>query len=236
VAESLEAIIKPKSIIDVGCGQGIWLRNIADVFKSCKDLYAIDLSSNDKPYLEFLKEDTGGVSFVFLEQNLANVAKLPDREFDLIICLEVLEHLPFSAALQLIQDFAKKTKFLLFSAAVPGQGGTHHINEQSLAFWESELRTVGMVPFDFLRFELQKDKRVPSYYQNNIIFWVNKDLIFTDSSLIGPEMLVKFASAPLLDTRKKRTKMLHALLAKFPPNMVTFLAEVRSRIFTSGRT
>jgi 2-polyprenyl-3-methyl-5-hydroxy-6-metoxy-1,4-benzoquinol methylase len=58
-----------------------------------------------------------------------------EKEFDLVVSLEVAEHLPASAADQFVNTLVKHGKKILFSAAIPGQGGQDHLNEQWPDYW-----------------------------------------------------------------------------------------------------
>jgi hypothetical protein len=50
--------------------------------------------------------------------------------FDLALCLEVAEHLPAAAGDSLVRRLASVGARILFSAAIPGQGGRNHVNEK----------------------------------------------------------------------------------------------------------
>lgn len=64
---------------------------------------------------------------------------------DLVLCLEVAEHLPESAADTLCDALAAATgDRLVFSAATPGQGGAGHINEQPGEYWAAKLGARGL--------------------------------------------------------------------------------------------
>lgn len=51
------------------------------------------------------------------------------RRFDLVLCLEVAEHLPASAADTLVRSLTGLGNVIAFSAAIPFQGGANHVNE-----------------------------------------------------------------------------------------------------------
>ena len=55
---------------------------------------------------------------------------------DLVVCLEVAEHLPKRASTSVVANVAKSAdKYIAFSAAQPGQWGDGHINCQPVSFW-----------------------------------------------------------------------------------------------------
>jgi hypothetical protein len=49
--------------------------------------------------------------------------------------LEVGEHISESAANHFIESLTTHAPVVLFSAAIPYQGGDHHVNEQFLPYW-----------------------------------------------------------------------------------------------------
>ena len=58
-----------------------------------------------------------------------------DCKFDLLLCLEVAEHLPANKAEHLVKTCASHSNTIFWSAATPGQGGYHHVNEQPHEYW-----------------------------------------------------------------------------------------------------
>ena len=65
------------------------------------------------------------------------------RRFDLVNCLEVAEHLDASRADSFVDDLCALGDVVVFSAAIPGQGGTHHVNEQFQSYWQERFRRNG---------------------------------------------------------------------------------------------
>ena len=113
-------LLRPKCIIDVGCGVGSWLA----VFREhgITDVLGVDSACLDLDLLQIPREQ-------FLTRDLAQPLKL-SRQFDLALSLEVAEHLPAECAAIFVASLVSLAPVVLFSAAVPYQGGTHHINEQ----------------------------------------------------------------------------------------------------------
>jgi SAM-dependent methyltransferase len=106
------ALTKPRSVLDVGCGQGTWLA--AALEQGVSDILGVD-----GPYvnLKTLKIPQGR----FLSCDLQKPLELK-RRFDLVISLEVGEHLAESAAQTFADNLVRHGSVVLFSAAVPGQG------------------------------------------------------------------------------------------------------------------
>ena len=67
------------------------------------------------------------------------------EHYDLVVCLEVAEHLPEVNADTLCDTIAEHaTNWLLFTAAPPGQGGHGHVNLQYPEYWVSKLAQRGI--------------------------------------------------------------------------------------------
>jgi SAM-dependent methyltransferase len=143
--------IENKSIVDFGCGRGDWLR-------AAKELGASRILGLDTFALEKFQSD------IPIEHvNLTEPVRLPDR-WDVAMCLEVGEHLPETAAATLVQSLVNAAPVVLFSAAAPGQGGVHHINEQPPEVWSNLFQAHGYQCFDF-RDEIWTDEDIEPWYR-----------------------------------------------------------------------
>ena len=118
---------KPKSMIDYGAGDGWWSHSFKRIGEE-NYAFAVEL---DEIAAEFIPS---GVQFV--QHDLRQPLEVL-RQFDLVICLEVAEHMTkHEAHNALLATLAKSTgNLLLFSAAQPGQPGTGHINLQPQSYW-----------------------------------------------------------------------------------------------------
>ena len=74
-----------------------------------------------------------------------------DREFDLVVSLEVAEHLPEECAKIFIKSLTKLGPVILFSAAIPFQGWTNHLNEQWPDYWANYFKDNGYEAIDCIR-------------------------------------------------------------------------------------
>ncbi|MGB7441926.1 MAG: Wzt carbohydrate-binding domain-containing protein [Coleofasciculaceae cyanobacterium] len=160
-------LIKPQSVVDVGCGDGTWL----SVFKEfgIQDCLGIDGEYVDQESLQIPQEE-------FLAHDL----KLPwqiDKTFDLVISLEVAEHLPSECAESFIDSLTKLGDVVVFSAAIPYQGGTEHINEQWPSYWLPYFTTRGYLLVDCLRKKIWDNDKVKPWYAQNILFFVKQNCL-----------------------------------------------------------
>jgi hypothetical protein len=72
---------------------------------------------------------------------------------------------------------------VVFSAAVPFQGGAGHVNEQWPAWWADRFAAAGYAAIDCLRPRLWADERVAYYYAQNTVLYVSRERLGTDPEL-----------------------------------------------------
>src|SRR5262245_27668867 len=106
--------LRPTSVVDIGCARGDWLKAFMD--QGILDVLGLDGNYVDRSDLSIPQD-------CFRAADLAKPL-LIDRRFDLAICLEVAEHIPESEAKRFVRDLTRIADLTLFSAAIPGQGGT----------------------------------------------------------------------------------------------------------------
>lgn len=157
----------PSTVLDVGCGHGAWLR-------VCKELGADEIQGVDGPWI-----DGDALSIPksqFMAQELDKPLDL-GRRYDLVTSLEVAEHLPESAADTFIDNLTRHGDVVLFSAAVPFQGGRGHVNEQWQSYWALKFKDRGYSAIDSIR---------PTIWGNDVVFWwlrQNVILFLNDTAL-----------------------------------------------------
>jgi hypothetical protein len=157
-------ILKPNSILDVGCGRGSWLKIAKKL--GAKTIYGIDGSWNDGKKLD---DD-----IIYKSLDLNNNFIL-DRNFDLTMCLEVAEHLEKSSADNLICSLIKTSDVVMFSAAYKHQGGAKHINENFHSYWASLFLKYNFVPFDIIRPVIWSNEKISYWYRQNTFLYVKKN-------------------------------------------------------------
>jgi SAM-dependent methyltransferase len=151
-----------RSILDVGCGAGAWLAEYRRL--GLRDCVGVD---GDYVNPSSLLIPTSA----FMPQNIAEPFSLA-RRFDLVQCLEVGEHLPPAASSTLVKNLVAHSDMILFSAAIPGQGGENHINEQPYEFWRGLFAEHGYSAYDFLRPMLRGNPSVEIWYRHNTMLYV----------------------------------------------------------------
>ena len=160
-------IVRPTSVVDIGCGIGAWLSQFRDL-GNIENYLGIDGDYIDKSILLI-------DSAKFMPRNLEQVPFDCGKSFDLAVSLEVAEHLSEEKALPFVETLTRLAPVVLFSAAVPHQGGTNHINEQWPDYWAEKFATFDYVPIDCLRKKFWNNEEIRWWYSQNIILYVKKD-------------------------------------------------------------
>jgi SAM-dependent methyltransferase len=161
------------SVVDVGCGDGSWL----SVFRKLgvDEILGIDGEYVDRSVLQ-IPGDRFQVADLTRPFSLARV-------FDLAISLEVAEHLPAGCASAFVESLCRLAPVVLFSAAIPFQGGNHHINEQWPDKWAELFRNHGYLPVDFIRKRVWQNEAVEWWYAQNALLFAHENLLESNRAL-----------------------------------------------------
>jgi len=173
VAPLMMSIAPIRSVIDVGCGMGGWLRAFAE--NGVALVRGIDGDYVDPSKLYIAPE-------CFTAVDLKQPIKI-DARFDLALCLEVAEHLPARTSDELVRSLTNLAPIVLFPASVPGQGGTGHINEPWPEYWKELLAQRGFTMLDLIRPLIRYDRRVEWWYRQNIAIFASEAAIQANPAL-----------------------------------------------------
>jgi SAM-dependent methyltransferase len=169
----LAKLLPYRSVVDVGCGTGCWL-------KVLKDLGVTNVLGLDGDYVARDTLEISPQEFTAIE--LTCPPQL-DRRFDLAMSLEVGEHLPEASAATFVNFLTDLAPVVLFSAAVPGQGGNNHLNEQWPDYWAQKFEARGFVPIDCIRGKVWHNEKVMWWYAQNMILFAKPEIIAANSLL-----------------------------------------------------
>lgn len=164
VPRILELFPWVSSVVDVGCGMGTWLHQFQ--LRGVTRVLGIDGSVAVADLMQIEKSE-------FLRKDLTLPFGLKEK-FDLAMSLEVAEHLPAESAKHFVSELAHLSDIVVFAAAIPGQGGTNHINERWHSYWAALFEKHGFACFDVLRGDMWYDERVEWWYRQNTFVLVNK--------------------------------------------------------------
>lgn len=163
----LQSVLSVTSVLDVGCARGTWLR-------AWRDSGVDDIVGVDGAYVDATRLDIPVACFQI--HDLADPLAIT-RRFDLAQSLEVAEHLPKARAAGFVADLVALAPVVLFSAAPPGQGGEHHVNEQEPEWWRRLFAAHGYVAIDCVRPLLSRQPGIPAWYRYNLILYVHQDAL-----------------------------------------------------------
>lgn len=179
VVPIVKQIFAPKSVCDVGCGVGTWLKawNDNGIFNIC----GLDGEYVDRSQLMIDERD-------FRCHDLRKPLPLGVK-YDLAMSLEVAEHLPPDRSESFIAELTSLAPVVIFSAAIPEQGGTDHINERWQSCWAKLFENRGFTPLDVIRPAIWENDAVERWYRQNTIAYCQNDVVAEYSSRSGRQKL-----------------------------------------------
>jgi len=160
VSEILEG--PPQRVVDVGCGVGTFLHAFRSIGTST--IHGLEGDWLDPSHLVIERDE---LTQHDLEETLPDVGS-----FDLAICLELAEHLTPKRADSFIAELCGLAPAVLFSAAIPLQGGVGHVNEQWQSWWAERFASRGHVPADCIRGPIWNDDRIGIWYRQNTLLYL----------------------------------------------------------------
>jgi SAM-dependent methyltransferase len=217
IVPELSAVVPVRNVVDFGCGQGAWLSAWAAAGAA--------VTGVDGPYI-----DRRGLLIDPRDFHPADLSAPIDlgRQFDLVQSLEVAEHLPAAKAAQFVDTLTAHGACVLFSAAVPGQGGENHLNEQPLGYWRAIFRERGYWAVDYLRPLIRHDPAIARWYRCNIMLYVREDAI---ASLGEPARSRRVPEAePLEDYWPLSYRLRHALVRQLPSSVIDRISRTKGAL------
>jgi SAM-dependent methyltransferase len=161
IAGSIQSEFKPGFVLDVGCGTGAVLAVLGS-----RGIRALGLERSEAA-LEICRARGVDVRKLDLESD-----DLPTERADVVISLEVAEHLPEAIADRYVDILCRTGNVVVITAAQPGQGGTDHVNEQPHSYWISKFGRRGFFFDEEVSEKLKLDWRsqgVATFYVENLM-------------------------------------------------------------------
>jgi SAM-dependent methyltransferase len=222
IISAMRAILTVRSVVDVGCARGTWLREWQA--QGVEDVVGVDGDYVDREKLEIDARR-------FTVSDLAAPFSL-GRRFDLAQSLEVAEHLPKDRAISFVADIVAHAPIVLFSAATPGQGGENHLNEQPGEYWRRLFLDHGYIAIDCLRPLLTRERDIPAWYRYNTMLYAEK----SSMSAIDPFAL-QFTlrdGEPFPDLSPVTYRLRKLVVRMLPSPLHNRLAQLNARRFPAG--
>jgi SAM-dependent methyltransferase len=162
-------LVRPKSVVDIGCGTGDWLA--AFVRRGVPDILGVDGEHIPRANLQIAPEQ-------FVPWDL-EIPFSATRTFDLAVSVEVGEHLSSDVAERYVQSLTELAPVVLFSAAIPGQQGELHINEQWPQYWADHFAERAYHAVDCIRSRFWDRDEIDWWYRQNAVLYVRDDVVET---------------------------------------------------------
>ncbi len=167
------SLLHPRSVIDVGCGVGFFLSTFLE--QGVTDITGLDGDWVDRSMLLFPEEN-------FVTADVGKPLEI-DRQYDLVVSLEVAEHLPPEHTDRFVKSLTSMGPAVLFSAAIPYQGGANHLKEQWQSYWAELFAARDYVAVDCIRKRTWDDDRVVFWYSENTLLYAHRDLVSFSGAL-----------------------------------------------------
>jgi methyltransferase family protein len=156
-------VYRPGSVLHVGCGSGAWLSWFGRY--GVEDRIGVDLA-----------HPVDGQTFVERDRVVVADVRAPfdlNRSFDLVVALELASRVDADQADIIIDNLVRHGDAILFSAAIPGQGGPAR-NEQWPGYWIERFDRRGLVAIDCVRPRWWNESRIPTEYRQNTFLMVSE--------------------------------------------------------------
>ena len=210
--------LRPRSVLDVGCGRGVWPGewNRAGI---------ADSVGVDGPYVDRASLTIPPKSFVAWD--LSRPLNL-ERHFDLVQSLEVAQCVDLGFADVFVDSLCRHGELIMFSAAVPGQGGERHVNEQPLDYWREKFASRGYAAFDWVRPALASLPNIEPWYRYNcLLYATNRAATELPADIRATKIPV---GIPAAEVAPATWRMRNAILRALPRGVVHQLALVKHKL------
>lgn len=209
-------LLNPKSVVDVGCGTGEFLWVFEEF--GVNDYLGIDGNWVLNQNMRIPKEK-------FLPMNLEEPKEL-SKKFDIALSLEVAEHLSLEASEGFVKFLVSLSDYVLFSGAIPFQGGLNHINEQWPDYWFKLFTKYNFSPVDIIRKQFWNNEDVAYWYSQNTFLYIKNELISNNLSFLENKVDDSYINVVHPKLFLKKAKELEKIYKTIP----SFVWEINSFI------
>ncbi len=160
----LRGVVPMETVVDFGCGIGAWMHAAHKM--GAKVVKGIEGEWITQAEVLVPRE---AIEVHDLETDIPDL----NKAFDLAMTIEVAEHLKAAAAPSFIKALTQASNYVLFSAAIPGQTGVGHVNEQPLGYWVEKFWTLKYVPLEPIRPFISEDRHIYGWLRQNLVMFVS---------------------------------------------------------------
>jgi SAM-dependent methyltransferase len=164
IEQALVKLCEGQKVVDMGCGRGWYVEAL-----SRAGIAAFGVDGNpevQKLGPRYICADLAE-SLVIVEGEAVAIG----RETDIVLCLEVGEHMPAEYADQLLDNVCRNAeKRVVLSWAIPGQVGHGHVNCQSNEWVAEQMSRRGFVRNATIENELRTVATLP-YFKNTLMVY-----------------------------------------------------------------
>jgi glycosyltransferase involved in cell wall biosynthesis len=190
--------LTPESVVDFGCADGLYLRPFQDLGIKVLGIDSAPAAAEVKQIDNFMNADM--------------TTPLDVGRFDAAICLETLEHIEPEKGDAALDNLCQAADTIVFSAAVPGQGGEEHINLRPKEYWVEKFRERGFF------IDQQRTADLVAYIKKgpHLGWFVNNVMVLRKAELIPatPKKKMRFHIIALPHTQTSKTHNLCAYTMK----------------------
>jgi 2-polyprenyl-3-methyl-5-hydroxy-6-metoxy-1,4-benzoquinol methylase len=138
IAERLVGSLKPQTALDVGCAVGFLVKALRSRGVQAYGIYISEyaISQIPKDLQRFCRVSSA---------TQPRAEEFPES-YDLVTCIEVLEHLTPEDGRQAIANMALRTRHILFSSTKDHSEEPTHVNVQPASYWLSIFAAHGFYP------------------------------------------------------------------------------------------
>jgi len=177
LAEFILREFKPKSVVDFGCGTG-------ELLKALELMGEVDCLGIEGPWIKQASKCYHRI----VVKDLREVVAL-EKTYDVAVCLEVGEHLEGLYSRNLIATLTNSADIIVFSAAIPGQNGTEHINLQFPEYWAKLFWERGFSLWLDPRSKFYENYDLAAWYQQNTLVYKKIDHEVATKDFISPNLV-----------------------------------------------
>jgi SAM-dependent methyltransferase len=134
IADAIVLGLAPRKVFDAGCAAGflaekLWDRGVETHGRDISELAISQVRADVRPWCE-----------------VGSIAEPIEGIYNLVLCIEVLEHMPTEEALASIRNITAIAPRILFSASPTDREGVTCVNVRPIRYWLERFAEAGFAP------------------------------------------------------------------------------------------